>query len=196
MKCDWLYRNKKKWLLRRVSVHENVRALSWLEIPRRIYLIGGRRPVHLLPLAALDYISVQCYRNNSSTTPYPITTAAMKLSWGAALSSLFCAATSASKVAHVFVSDPTSRGAVQPQTVSPETARLILAQRLGLSRFHSIPDVKPEVIQQINAFGGRPQKFFGAQNAADWIDAQLLVWAEDVEDVRGRYRTRKLCKEI
>jgi hypothetical protein len=68
--------------------------------------------------------------------------------------------------------------------VTPETARLILAERLGLSRFHSIKNPSEEVVQQINAYRGKQQKLFGGEDP-EATQAQLLVWVEDVEDVAG-----------
>jgi hypothetical protein len=108
----------------------------------------------------------------------------MKLSWGAILSSLYCSA-QASKQGHVFLFDPVAKAApASPPAVSPETARLILAQRLGLARFHAIKHVNDQVIDQINTFGGRPQRFFQGKNIPDRNDAHLLVWVEDADDVK------------
>jgi hypothetical protein len=84
----------------------------------------------------------------------------MKLSWGFLLSSLYCTASAA-----------------RP-SVSPNTARLIIAQRLGLSRFHAIEHPNAETIRHINAFGGRQPKLFGGEDA-DSSRAHLLVWRED-----------------
>ncbi|KAH5403966.1 hypothetical protein HBI88_172650 [Parastagonospora nodorum] len=84
----------------------------------------------------------------------------MKLSWGLFFSSLYCTASAASPA------------------VSPETARLIIAQRLGLSRFHSIEHADAEAIRHINAYGGRQQKLFGGDDA-DQSKAHLLMWIED-----------------
>jgi hypothetical protein len=84
----------------------------------------------------------------------------MKLSWGIFFSSLYGAAC-----------------ATNPN-VSPETARLIIAQRLGLSRFHSFEHVDADSLRHINAYGGLPQKLFG-QGDADKSKAHLLMWIED-----------------
>ncbi|EMD94266.1 hypothetical protein COCC4DRAFT_79511 [Bipolaris maydis ATCC 48331] len=65
-------------------------------------------------------------------------------------------------------------------TVSPETARLIIAQRLGLSRFHSLEHADADTIHHINTYGGKRQPLFGADDA-DVSKAHLLVWAEDVD---------------
>lgn len=94
----------------------------------------------------------------------------MKLSWGFVASSLACTA-----------------AAVRP-SVSPETARLIIAQRLGLSRFHSIEHTDREALGHISRFGGRPQKLFGG-DAVERSNAHLLVWVEDAEqdEATGRH---------
>lgn len=84
----------------------------------------------------------------------------MKLSWGVFFSSLYCTAAATSP------------------TVSPNTARLIIAQRLGLSRFHSIEHPDAETIRHINAYGGRQPKLFGAEDAAE-SRAHLLIWGYD-----------------
>jgi hypothetical protein len=96
---------------------------------------------------------------------YPTTspsTTIMKLTWGFVASSLYCT---------VLAARP---------TVSPETARLIIAQRLGLSRFHSIEHADAETIRHINEFGGRQPKLFGEEDA-DRSRAHLLVWVENAE---------------
>jgi hypothetical protein len=84
----------------------------------------------------------------------------MKLSWGLFFSSLYCTASAANP------------------SVTPETARLIIAQRLGLSRFHSIEHADAEAIRHINAYGGRQQRLFGGDDA-DRSKAHLLMWVED-----------------
>ena len=111
----------------------------------------------------------------------------MKLSWGFIVSSLYCAA-SAAHEGHVYVLDPISRPSPQAATtVDAATARLILAQRLGLSRYHSIEKTRSEEsLKQINAYGGRQQKLFGGEEA-DRTQAHALVWIEGVEDAEGTH---------
>ena len=105
----------------------------------------------------------------------------MKLHWGLALPSLCCAA-SAARDAHVYVYDATPGPATQaPSSVSPVTARWILARRLGLSKFHSLENPSKDALQQLNAFGGRPPKLFGGEQAKD----HELLWVDDVEDFQG-----------
>ncbi|KAF2013553.1 hypothetical protein BU24DRAFT_424550 [Aaosphaeria arxii CBS 175.79] len=109
----------------------------------------------------------------------------MKLSWSFAVSSLFISASAASKAGHVFVYDPASAKAAPLQSsVTPETARWILAQRLGVSQFHSIDDPSEEAIEQLNAYSGRTQTLLGGDNSneRDLSEARVLVWIDDVED--------------
>lgn len=104
----------------------------------------------------------------------------MKLSWGFVASSLYCAAAAATN-GHVFTFDGSDKHAAPASSpIDPETARLILAQRLGLSRFHSIKDADAAVIKSINTYGGRQQKLFGED--ADTSRAQLLVWLEGADE--------------
>ncbi|KAF1997434.1 hypothetical protein P154DRAFT_280587 [Amniculicola lignicola CBS 123094] len=106
----------------------------------------------------------------------------MKLSWGVIASSLSCAASaSASRVGHVYVHDVQDRdAAAAPPSVSPETARLILAKRLGLSQFHSIQDASDDVIGQLNTYGGKRQTLFSSDPSRN---AQVLIWVDHVEHV-------------
>lgn len=112
----------------------------------------------------------------------PITTNTMKLSWGFAVSSLVYAA-SAAQDGRIYILDPTPRASSlqAATTVDPATARLILAQRLGLARFHSIDKTcSDESLGQINAFGGVQQTLFGGEDVA--TQAHALVWIEGVDD--------------
>ncbi|KAF2730051.1 hypothetical protein EJ04DRAFT_474489 [Polyplosphaeria fusca] len=112
----------------------------------------------------------------------------MKLSCGLLLSSLYCSASAASQAGHVFIFNS---GTVQqawkpePQTVDPETARLIFAQRLGLARFHSIKSTDDEVVRQIARYGGIPQRPFGGESLYRINNAHTLIWIEDVEDPKA-----------
>ena len=104
----------------------------------------------------------------------------MKLSWGFVASSLYCAAAAAT-TGHVFTFDASNDHAAPASSpVDPETARLILAQRLGLSRFHSIKDADAAAIKSINTYGGRHQKLFGED--ADTSRARLLMWVDDASE--------------
>ena len=68
-----------------------------------------------------------------------------------------------------------------------ETARLIFAQRLGISQFHSIDNPNDEVIQQLNAYGAKQHKLFGVETeeGVERTKSRVLVWIEGVENVEG-----------
>jgi hypothetical protein len=107
----------------------------------------------------------------------------MKLSWGLVLSSLYCAASASSESinGHVYVYDPSVKSNHTPQKpITPETARLILAQRLGLSRYHSIKSVNEENVQLLRQYGGRGQLLFGQDR--DSNQAHALIWLDGVEN--------------
>ncbi|KAK7191774.1 hypothetical protein PSPO01_02223 [Paraphaeosphaeria sporulosa] len=116
----------------------------------------------------------------------------MKLSWGFITSSLYYAAFAAQS-GSVYIFDPVPRTSPQAATtVDATTARLILAQRLGLSRFHTIEQTRSEEsLKQINAFGGRHQKLFGGDDA-DRAHAHALVWIEGVEDAEAMIKDPKM----
>ena len=108
----------------------------------------------------------------------------MKLSWGFIVSSLCGSIEAASKAGHVYVWDSSSKApSSQLASVSPATARLVLAQRLGVSKFHSIQEATPSIIHAVDEFGGRPVKLFVGDE--DRNDAHALVWIDGVEDVKG-----------
>ncbi|KAF2742614.1 hypothetical protein M011DRAFT_529727 [Sporormia fimetaria CBS 119925] len=109
---------------------------------------------------------------------------AMKLSGLTLLSSLYCSAAAAA-TGHIFVYDPfgakTDRS--HTSTVTPETARLLLAHRLGLSQYHDLgTNVGDDVVELLNAFGGE-QDLFADPHTQDKASRRALVWVEDVDDV-------------
>jgi hypothetical protein len=114
----------------------------------------------------------------------------MKLSGRFIVPSLLCTASAASNVGRVFIYDPVAAAAAaaaSPQlstSANPQTTRWILAQRLGLSQFHSIKHADDEEIQLLNAYGGRQQKLFGGEDK-ERTKAHVLVWVDDVEHVTG-----------
>ncbi|KAF2281193.1 uncharacterized protein EI97DRAFT_389636 [Westerdykella ornata] len=111
----------------------------------------------------------------------------MKLSAGILFPSLFCSA-AAGPLGHVFIFDPhvTNPEARPPSLVSPQTARLILSQRLGVSRYHSISDSKdPELLNLLNTYGGAWQDPFTDSRMKDASSAQVFVWLDNVDDVEA-----------
>lgn len=114
----------------------------------------------------------------------------MRLTW-ASVTPLLCAAglaAAATPVGHVYLfdADRTTSSTPAPRPVSPETARLIFAQRLALSQYHSLHGQDEEALQHINSFGGRPQRLLGLDE-----DPQLraMVVVEGVDRPEGQYRS-------
>jgi hypothetical protein len=110
-----------------------------------------------------------------------------------AASSTVTAATAATAKVLVFDSDvsspPRSAAAASDETVDPDTARLILAQRIELGRHHSIGSADEESIRQINAFSSPQQPLFGYEKHVEPV-SRLLVIVEGVdydtdEDIRS-----------
>jgi hypothetical protein len=115
----------------------------------------------------------------------------MKLPGGVLFASITCyTAAAAATVGHVFVYDPVRDNTAptapkQAPSLSPDTARLILAQRLGVSQYHSIENVQDDdLISHLNAYGGS-QELFADDHTPDRSYAHLLVWIEDVDDIGG-----------
>ncbi|KAK2773057.1 hypothetical protein FQN53_004285 [Emmonsiellopsis sp. PD_33] len=68
--------------------------------------------------------------------------------------------------------------------VAPQTARLILANRLGLSEGTTLGAVDEKAIQNLNIFGGKQTAIFGDLNSEDDLAKMLLVWeGVDVPDL-------------
>ncbi|KAF1812378.1 hypothetical protein P152DRAFT_397601 [Eremomyces bilateralis CBS 781.70] len=112
----------------------------------------------------------------------------------------------------VFLWDPDRTPAQDPDlpSVSAETARLILAQRLGLGQFHSIPEDDAQVLDVLNRFGASAPLF---QATPVSKQPKALVVIEGLEEPEqlvtdGRYtrfeigdvpddaRTQQLLKDI
>lgn len=64
--------------------------------------------------------------------------------------------------------------------VSPETARLILAQRLGLSQYHSLREADEATLHSLNAYGGTRQRLFEDGPGGSGL-GRVLVMVEAVE---------------
>lgn len=107
----------------------------------------------------------------------------MKLSstflWAA---SLLTAKTSASD-ANIYVSG-FPPGASR-QTVSPSTTRLLLAQRLGLSRFHSLKGADETTLSILNDFGGEQKTLLSANRWSVEGQPRHLIVIEGVRNAEG-----------
>lgn len=87
-------------------------------------------------------------------------------------------------VAHVYdLSAPSVHRPVASisDSVSAETARLIVAQRLGLAQYHSLKGVDEQTIRQLNDFGGPPQRLL-SKGYGDSSPGKLLVIVEGIQN--------------
>ncbi|KAI9719983.1 MAG: hypothetical protein M1812_003108 [Candelaria pacifica] len=106
----------------------------------------------------------------------------MRILLGIITFTIFGYTKAASSTGLVYTFDLKSPHSVRdPQTTSPGTARLILAQRLGLSQYHSLNGVDDLTLQQLNAFGGERACLFGDDEGAT-APAKLLVLVDGVQE--------------
>lgn len=94
----------------------------------------------------------------------------------------------ASPEASVYFFDKnTEPSEAQPPSLSPSTARLLLAQRLELSQYHSLKDADSSTIRQLNALGGTPKQIFPNEEQGE-TPMKLLIIVEGWEDPKGSSR--------
>ncbi len=106
------------------------------------------------------------------------------------LAGILCASTAlrvcaAHTEALVYTSDSDTRqSSVQKPSISPSTARLLLAQRLGLGQFHDLGDADESALDILNKYGGKQQDIFDQEEGS--IDNnKLLLIVEGVEHPEG-----------
>lgn len=70
--------------------------------------------------------------------------------------------------------------------LTPEETRLVLAQRLGVSKYHSLHLASDKALSYINKFGGGQTQLFAPGHAV-YKPAQLVIlaegWTSDMDDV-------------
>ena len=66
-----------------------------------------------------------------------------------------------------------------PPSISPHTARLLFAQRLGLSQYHSLQDADDSTLGILNTYGGEQQQIFARENGGG---EKLLLVVEGVDE--------------
>ena len=60
-------------------------------------------------------------------------------------------------------------------SISPSTARLLFAQRLGLSQYHSLEGADETTLDVLNIYGGKQQQIFAHEERTRSIDRILLI---------------------
>ena len=82
----------------------------------------------------------------------------------------------------VYTSDTRSRQTpAEPPSISPRTARLLFAQRLGLSQYHILQDADEPTLDILNTYGGDQQQIFANENENGGAEKLLLI-VEDVDE--------------
>lgn len=103
----------------------------------------------------------------------------MKLSAGLFLPALIGAASAVVSDASVYIFQGQEWPSTSnPPTLSPEEARLVFAQRLGVSQYHSIGDASESTLAHINTFGGRQESIF--QDSGRDKAAELVLFVQGV----------------
>jgi hypothetical protein len=85
--------------------------------------------------------------------------------------------------AYVYLSDGRQQYHTKPPSISPHEARLLFAQRLGLSSYHSLGDVSESTLEHLNLYGGAQKQLFHEEQ---WQSlSRLLAVVEGVEHPEG-----------
>ncbi|KAL9018997.1 MAG: hypothetical protein Q9185_003739 [Variospora sp. 1 TL-2023] len=84
------------------------------------------------------------------------------------------------------------------QTVSPSTTRLLLAQRLGLSRFHSLKGADETTLSILNDFGGEQKTLLSANRWSIEGQRRHLIVIEGVQNAEDIIppRTHKVAFKL
>jgi hypothetical protein len=103
----------------------------------------------------------------------------MKLPVSLVLPLLIGAAQAASETAKVYIfQEPEYPTSSTAPTLTPEEARLVIAQRLGVSRYHGLSGVSDDALTYINTFGGPQSQLF--TNDAQEGRSQLVLLIDNV----------------
>lgn len=97
----------------------------------------------------------------------------------ALLPALVATASAASEPASVYIFGASSANPSNPPSLTPEQARLVFAQRLGVSQFHGLGDVSASTLKYINHFGGRQEEALFGDASRDQA-AELVLVVEGV----------------
>lgn len=99
-------------------------------------------------------------------------------------------AVSALSDASVYIFDGEQRPiSSSPPTLTPEEARLIFAQRLGVSEYHGLGDASESTLAYINTYGGPQESLFGLSQdkAAELVLIVEGVSSKDEELLRSKW---------
>lgn len=107
----------------------------------------------------------------------------MRLSVGLSWAFLLFSAQTIASDAYIYLSDASDIPA--SQILSPHATRLLLARRLGISRYHSLEGADGPTLKTLNEFGGQQKPILSPDE--QWLDPQRnLIIIEDIENPGGR----------
>ena len=105
------------------------------------------------------------------------------------LEGFLCTALGACSVtaeALIYTSDVPPASRAGTPSISPNTARLLFAQRLGLSQYHSLEGVDESTLDILNTYGGKQQQLFTDEEHTRSNDRLLLI-VDGVTEPEGLY---------
>lgn len=102
----------------------------------------------------------------------------MKLSTGLLLPALVGKALASSNANVYIVQGQQRPKPSNPPSLSPEETRLVLAQRLGVSHYHSLHGASESTLSHINNFGGHGHSLF--QDTTQYEAAELVIIVDGV----------------
>ena len=105
------------------------------------------------------------------------------LLWASTVAHSYAVSTEA--FVHLSGSNPTDSSS-KPLSISANTARLLLAQRLQLSQYHDLNDADDRVLEILNKYGGSQTSVFAEQEEASGRN-QMLIVVEGVEHQDGTF---------
>lgn len=109
----------------------------------------------------------------------------MKLFAALAYASISLQVFAASPQASVYIFDRARHQSNQePPSLSPITARLLLAERLGLTRYHSLGSADERTLEILNKYGGSQEQLFIDEDRVKNIQ-KFLLFVEGVERPNG-----------
>ena len=95
-----------------------------------------------------------------------------------------------SEDASIYIQDHVSEVKSIAPSISPNTARLLFAQRLGLSQYHEIGDADEKALDILNKYGGhQPSLFMADEESREQSTDKLLFIIEGVEFPEGENKT-------
>ena len=103
---------------------------------------------------------------------------------------LICAARAKSDATVYLFPEPQRPSSLSAPTLTPAEARLIFAQRLGVSQYHGLEGTSGQALSYINTFGGLPASIF--QSPAEDRPAELVLVLDGLssEDAKSMLTSR------